>query len=89
MAERRRRDRAQPRALCRRRRAQLEHAHNNIRSDNRKSQLPSTLERNVRMFCDMRLRDHVLGRGRQAKKDKDKEVKDYPLHKGDWSSCDE
>ena len=63
--------------------------HNNIFSDRRQSQLPSTLERNVRMFCDMRLRDHVLGRGRQAKKDKEKQVKYYPLHKGDWSSCDE
>ena len=38
--------------------------HNNIFSDRRQSQLPSTLGRNVRMFCNMRLRDHVLGRGR-------------------------
>ena len=35
----------------------------------------------------VRLRDQAIGRGKQAKKDK--EPKEYPLHKGDWSSCDE
>ena len=33
------------------------------------------------------MRDQAIGRGKQAKKDK--EPKEYPLHKGDWSSCDE
>ena len=41
----------------------------------------------MRMFRNMRLRDQAIGRGKQAKKAK--EPKEYPLHKGDWSSCDE
>ena len=35
----------------------------------------------------MRLRDQAEGRGLKAKKQG--EPKEYPLHKGDWSSCDE
>ena len=30
----------------------------------------------------------MLHRGKKAKK-KDSQPKDYPLNKGDWSSCDE
>ena len=40
------------------------------------SQTAATLERNVRMFRNMRLRDHTLSRGKQAKKDKEKEPKE-------------
>ena len=61
--------------------------HGNIFSIRRRRQKAATLERNVRMFRNMRLRDQAIGRGKQAKKDK--EPREYPLHKGDWSSCDE
>ena len=63
--------------------------HGKIFADDRQRQTAATLERNVRMFRNMRLRDHTLSRGKQAKKDKEKEPKEYPLHTGDWSSCDE
>ena len=46
-----------------------------------------TLMRNVRMHRNMRLRDHAAGRGLRA--EKLSEPKDYPLARGDWSSCDE
>ena len=45
------------------------------------------LERYVRCFRNMRLRDHANKRGRKAKKQR--EPKEYPLAKGDWSTCDE
>ena len=50
-------------------------------------QITSTLERNVRTYRNMRLRDHAVARGVKAKKQGD--PKAYPLEKGDWSSCDE
>ena len=37
----------------------------------------------------MRLRDRVMHRGPKAKKEGEKEPKDYPLNTGDWSLCDE
>ena len=61
--------------------------HGNIFSQNRQRQIPGTLERNVRTFRNMRLRDAATARGLKARKHK--EPKEYPLHKGDWSSCDE
>ena len=48
-----------------------------------------SLERYVRAHRNMRLRDRTLGRGLKAKREQAKEPKEYPLHKGDWSSCDE
>ena len=36
-----------------------------------------------------RLRDSIAGRGVKAKKDKLKDVKEYPLSNDAWSSCDE
>ena len=48
------------------------------------------LERHVRIFRSLRLRDAVASRGVKAKKERAKEeVKEYPLAKEDWSSCDE
>ena len=61
--------------------------HGFIYSDLRQSQATSTLERNVRMHRNMRLRDHAAARGVKAKKQG--EPKAYPLEKGHWSSCDE
>ena len=63
--------------------------HGLIFSDRRKSQQAATLERNVRMFKNMRLRDRVLARGVKAQREVGKEPKEYPLQTGDWSSCDE
>ena len=50
--------------------------HGKIFADDRQRQTAATLERNVRMFRNMRLRDHTLSRGKQAKKDKEKEPKE-------------
>ena len=52
------------------------------------SDAAAQLERYVRTYRNMRLRDHVLHRGKKAKK-KVSEPKAYPLNQGDWSSCDE
>ena len=50
---------------------------------------PAQLERYVRTYRNMRLRDRVMSRGRKAKKQQ-AEPKAYPLEKGGgWSSCDE
>ena len=63
--------------------------HGFINSDRRKgAQAAPTLERLVRLYRNMRLRDRALGRGRKAKKDKEAPPKAYPLESGDWSSCD-
>ena len=61
--------------------------HGNIFSQDRQSMAPAQLERYVRTFRNMRLRDDVLHRGKKAKKKS--QPKEYPLNKGDWSSCDE
>ena len=61
--------------------------HSTILSDRRRSMNPTQLERYVRTYRNMRLRDNVLHRGKKAKKVS--EPKAYPLNKGDWSSCDE
>ena len=53
--------------------------HGKIFADDRQSQTAATLQRNVRMFRNMRLRDHTLSRGKQAKKDKEKEPKENYL----------
>ena len=58
-----------------------------IFSDRRQRQTTEVLGRNVRTYRNMRLRDHAAKRGIKAKKQG--EPKEYPLHKGDWSSCDE
>ena len=52
------------------------------------AQAAPTLERLVRLYRNMRLRDRALGRGRKAQKDKEALPKAYPLESGDWSSCD-
>ena len=52
-------------------------------------QVTATLEHNVRMFRNMRLRDRAASRGLKAQHEREKEPKEYPLSKGQWSSCDE
>eukprot|EP00966_Prymnesium_polylepis_P212038 4911315-Prymnesium_polylepis.1 len=64
-------------------------SHSFIFADRRQSQKPVMLERNVRMCCNMRLRDSALARGVRARKQAEDEPKGYPLQEGDWSSCDE
>ena len=63
-----------------------------IRSKLRHSLATKTLERYVRTYRNMRLRDRVKGRGVKAQKRamrEQAEPKPYPLAKGHWSSCDE
>ena len=60
--------------------------HTFINSDLRKSQTPKTLERAVRLQKNMRLADTIEKRGMKKIKE---EPKEYPLERGDWSSCDE
>ena len=65
-------------------------SHGSIASDKRKGQQnSSTLERLLRLYRNMRLRDRALGRGCKAQKAGDEPAKAYPLETGDWSSCDE
>ena len=67
----------------------LASTHGNIFSDNRQSMNPAQLERYVRTYRNMRLRDRVMSRGRKAKKQQ-AEPKAYPLEMGGGlSSCDE
>ena len=50
------------------------------------------LERYVRIYRNMRLRDRATGRGVRAQKEQlaaQQEPNEYPLMPGDWSSCDE
>lgn len=66
--------------------------HGFIRSDLRRSLTTERLERYVRVYRNMRLRDRALGRGVAAQKQRARALKDpkeYPLHTGEWSSCDE
>lgn len=63
--------------------------HGLIFSDLRKSTSSATLERLVRLYRNMRLRDAVLARGPDAKKKEQAEPKAYPLESGNWSSCDD
>lgn len=61
-------------------------------SDLRRSLTTERLERYVRVYRNMRLRDRALGRGVAAQKQRARALKDpkeYPLHTGEWSSCDE
>ena len=55
------------------------------RSNNLSSQ---SVERYVRTYRNMRLRDRIKARGVKAEKQLSSEPKAYPLEKGDWSSCD-
>ena len=64
-------------------------SHGFINSDLRKTQKSMTLDRLVRLYRNMRLRDRVLGRGIKARKEAAKEPKSYPLEGSSWSSCDE
>ena len=66
--------------------------HGFIRSDLRRSLTTERLERYVRVYRNMRLRDRALGQGVAAQKERARALKDpkeYPLHTGEWSSCDE
>ena len=49
----------------------------------------ASLQRLVRLYRNLRLRDCVTNRGRAVKKENSKEPKQYPLETYDWSSCDE
>ena len=49
--------------------------------------LSTTLQRYVRIYRNLRLRDKVRRRGGKAKREG--EPKPYPLESGEWSSCDE
>ena len=64
-----------------RRRARVLHCCGNSKS--------ASLQRLVRLYRTLRLRDRVTNRGRAAKKENSKEPKPYPLESYDWSSCDE
>ena len=63
--------------------------HGKLGSRDRHSQKSATLERNVRCYRNMRLRDRIAERGPNAQKERQRDPKPYPLEKGDWSSCDE
>ena len=62
--------------------------HKFIRSDLRRMSSTAQLERYVRTYRNMRLRDSLARRGRKAQAASKKEPKEYPLQSG-WSSCDE
>ena len=61
--------------------------HKFIFNDLRRSLAAQTLERYVRLYRNMRLRDAIANRGRVAKKANAKEPKAYPVDKECWSSC--